>query len=85
MTIQEAKDVCIPFGKYKFYRLGTILDTDPGYFEFLTKMKGLYGDAKEAIATLAADAEVKGKMEHLRRRRVIKRENERRLNAWAWR
>jgi hypothetical protein len=84
MTVDEAKRVCMPFGKYHGFPLEGVLRRNAGYLLVLAGMC-LYGELREAVDVLVHDPEVARRLARVRRARATEAINRDRLNAWAWR
>jgi hypothetical protein len=85
MTVDQAKRVCVPFGKYHGWPLESIVRRHVGYLLVLAGMTRLYGELKEAVDTLVAEPSVADQLRRIQTARATEAVNRARLNAWAFR
>ena len=84
MTIDQAKRVCVPFGKYHGWPLESIARRHVGYLRVLAGLN-LYGELREAVTALVSSPEVAARLRGERRRQKTEAINRARLDAWAFR
>jgi len=86
MTLNEAKEIIVPFGRNNGWPLGSLVDRRFSEFDRLARQREtLFGDVKEAMEALTADPDIADKLRRYRRQMKTYRTNRAHLNNWVWR